>query len=190
MESKHKNALIGALLAVVFVMAVGYAAFATTLTINGTATINSSWNVHFDTSKTTTAPGVVTPTTGTGGTDAPVGTVGYDGNLTANVNATLNQPGDKVEFLLTILNEGSLPATLAAPSVSGTGTTTCTGNVCTSQAGHIQFTVENPASNSLVANNGNTTIKVTAEFKNENVTSLAGEESAGITVTIVASQAQ
>ena len=33
MESKHKNVLIGALLAVVFVMAVGYAAFATTLTI-------------------------------------------------------------------------------------------------------------------------------------------------------------
>ena len=45
MESKHKNALIGALLAVVFVMAVGYAAFAQQLTINGSAEINSSWDI-------------------------------------------------------------------------------------------------------------------------------------------------
>ena len=34
--------------AVVFVMAVGYAAFAQLLTINGTASIDSSWDVHFD----------------------------------------------------------------------------------------------------------------------------------------------
>ena len=46
METKHKNALIGALLAVVFVMAVGYAAFAQQLTINGSASISSSWDVH------------------------------------------------------------------------------------------------------------------------------------------------
>ncbi len=189
MESKHKNALIGALLAVVFVMAVGYAAFATTLTINGTASISSSWNVHFDTTKTTNASGVVTPTTGTGGTTAPSGTVAYDGNLTANVSASLNQPGDKVEFVLTIMNEGSLAATLGTPSVSGTGTTTCSSNVCTSQGGHIQFTVDNPLSSSLVASTGTTTIKVTAEFLNTSVTSLAGNETAGITVTINATQA-
>ena len=48
MESKHKNILIGTLLAVVFVMAVGYAAFAQQLQINGTATINSTWDVHFN----------------------------------------------------------------------------------------------------------------------------------------------
>ena len=53
MEGKNKNILIGTLLAVVFVMAVGYAAFAQQLTINGTATINSSWDVHFDQTKTT-----------------------------------------------------------------------------------------------------------------------------------------
>ena len=70
MESKHKNVLIGALLAVVFVMAVGYAAFAQQLTINGSAEITSNWHVGFDTSKTTGEPGVVTPTTGANGTTA------------------------------------------------------------------------------------------------------------------------
>ena len=62
MESKHKNVLIGALLAVVFVMAVGYAAFATTLTINGEATITSNWHVGFDMEKDEDVPGVVTAT--------------------------------------------------------------------------------------------------------------------------------
>ena len=53
MESKHKNILIGALLAVVFVMAVGYAAFAQTLTINGSAEITSSWDVRYETTQKT-----------------------------------------------------------------------------------------------------------------------------------------
>ena len=36
------------LLAVVFVMAIGYAAFSQQLTINGTASIDSSWDVHIE----------------------------------------------------------------------------------------------------------------------------------------------
>ena len=51
MESKNKNILIASLLAVVLVMAVGYAAFVQQLTISGTAEITSTWNVHFDTTK-------------------------------------------------------------------------------------------------------------------------------------------
>ena len=46
MESKNNNLLIIALLAIIVVMGVGYAAFTQQLTINGTATINSSWDVH------------------------------------------------------------------------------------------------------------------------------------------------
>ena len=151
MESKHKNALIGALLAVVFVMAVGYAAFATNLNINGTANINSSWNVHIK-SITPSATAVGTYSNGET-TYTTAGSIKHEvkDNYTAEFSAILLSPSESVTYTVT---------------------------------------VENPASNSLVANTGNTTIKVTAEFKNENVTSLAGEESAGITVTIVASQAQ
>ena len=190
MESKHKNALIGALLAVVFVMAVGYAAFATTLTINGTAEISSNWEVKYDTTKTTDASGVVNPTKTLAAGTLPSGTVTYQSDQEATVTATLNQPGDKVEFTLTILNTGSLDATLGAPTVTaGTGTT-CTDLVCTSTAKHIKFTVGNPASSSLVKTAGNTTIKVTAEFVEDgNLTSLAANESAAITVTLVATQA-
>ena len=41
-----KNILIGALVFVIAMMAVGYAAFATTLNINGTATIAGEWDVE------------------------------------------------------------------------------------------------------------------------------------------------
>ena len=44
METKGRNIIIGTLLAAVAIMAVGYAALAQTLQINGTATISSNWN--------------------------------------------------------------------------------------------------------------------------------------------------
>ena len=46
MDTKNKNVLIGGLLAIVFVMAVGYAAFATQLNITGSANVTSTWDVH------------------------------------------------------------------------------------------------------------------------------------------------
>ena len=45
-ESRNKNILIGALLAVILIMGVGYAAFAQQLNINGTANITSTWQVE------------------------------------------------------------------------------------------------------------------------------------------------
>ena len=135
MESKHKNALIGALLAVVFVMAVGYAAFAQLLTINGTATIDSSWDVHFDRAQTTSE--AVACHTGVGessntcGSDAagnvdPYGTIAYDNTsekpTVANLTANLKQPGDTVTFTLKPTNYGSLAAKPTAAPVIAYGT--------------------------------------------------------------------
>jgi len=44
-ESKKRNVIIGSLCAVLLLMVVGYAAFSTTLNINGTANISSTWNI-------------------------------------------------------------------------------------------------------------------------------------------------
>ncbi len=189
MSDKNKNIVIAVLLGVLVVMAVAYAAFSTTLNINGTATIKSSWNVAFDTTKTTTATGVVTPTTGSGGTTAPTGTVSYTDGQHATVSADLYQPGDKVEFLLTVKNTGSLKATLGSLSISSSTGCTVSSLTCTSTAGHIKFTVGNFSSATLNASNGTATIKVTAEFVNGAVTNLSGNESASITVSFTATQA-
>ena len=186
MESKHKNALIGALLAVVFVMAVGYAAFAQTLTITGTATIESTWDVHFDTEKTTD----IQYETGAGGTVQPQGTVSFTpGNeYSATINATLNQPGDKVTFTLTIMNEGTIAADLGTPvlSLNGGGSDSNPDDLII-QEGNIIFTVTNPTPATI--NDGQTaTMTVTAEF-DENAQSVGDTTTSSITVTTKATQA-
>ena len=190
MESKHKNALIGALLAVVFVMAVGYAAFAQLLTINGTATIDSNWDVHFDPSLTA---GTVSHK---GGNENPSGTIGYaDSNTTANLTANLKQPGDTVTFTLKPTNYGSLSAKpAAAPAITyGTGedstTLTIAADGQSATKGNIKWeilesTTVSP-SNTLTGANGNTvttanqdTIVVKATFLPNNNAAVATQTAA------------
>lgn len=103
MEAKHKNFLIGGLLALVFVMAIGYAAFVTQLNINGTANITSKWDVHI---KSITA-------------GAPVGTASSktarvieNNNLEAEFETDLAAPGDSVTYTIEVENSGTLPAKL------------------------------------------------------------------------------
>lgn len=102
MEDMHKSSLIMILLAVVFVMAIGYAAFSTTLNINGTAQITSSWDVHIE--------------------DIAVNNEILDGknisasvgqnNLSATFQAELVSPGSGVTYDVTIKNGGTLDAKL------------------------------------------------------------------------------
>ena len=187
MESRHKNILIGALLAVVFVMAVGYAAFAQTLTINGSAEITSTWHVGFDTSKTTDEPGVVTPTTGANGTTAPSGTVTYSDDQNATIAATLIQPGDKVTFTLTIENYGNINAKLNTPVVTANSGSDEDSSPLVVKQGNIIFTVTAP-SPTTINQNETATMTVTAEFDN-NAQSVGTVTSSSITVTTLAEQA-
>ena len=164
MESKHKNALIGALLAVVFVMAVGYAAFAQLLTINGTATIDSNWDVHFDPSLTA---GTVSHK---GGNENPSGTIGYaDSNTTANLTANLKQPGDEITFVLKPTNYGNLAAKSVGDVVIEAGTDETAGT------GANQLNI---AANGQSATKGNIKWEIT-EFTPK--TSLAGAGTSTVT---------
>jgi len=105
METKHKNALIGGLLAIVLIMAVGYAAFATQLNIEGTANITSKWDVHI---KSITA-------------GSPIGTatsktayVDETDRLSATFETDLVAPGDALTYTVVVKNGGTLPAKLSA----------------------------------------------------------------------------
>ncbi|MBR3898347.1 MAG: hypothetical protein IKJ43_03605 [Bacilli bacterium] len=206
MESKHKNALIGALLAVVFVMAVGYAAFAQQLTINGTAEITSSWDIHYDHSQDTVDGQVVTSpscVSGMGGTTCgsesdtanPYGTITYTTDTDATISVKLVQPGDKVTFYLKPKNFGTgLNATgtmsIADTTTSGyTGITlpaTTTGLKAATVAtkDHIQFTVT-PTFDSSLAPGEYDTIKVEAEYlSNQTTNEVIPQTKAGIKVSI------
>ena len=174
MESKHKNILIGALLAVVFVMAVGYAAFAQQLTINGSAKITSTWDVKYDATKTEATPGVVDAVAGFVGGQEPSGTVTYDNDdHNAKISATLYQPGDTVTFTLTIKNNGTIPATIGTPTVEMTGDES--DEPLIAKKGNIQFTVT-AADTKTLNQNDTVTMTVKAEF-------ISGAETVGTTTT-------
>ena len=108
MNAKTKNALIGGLLAIVFVMAVGYAAFAQQLTINGTASVTSTWQVELTDIEATS--------TNETGTDVPSADSGADGGTalinssTAQFKADLKSPGDSVTYTVTVENKGNIDA--------------------------------------------------------------------------------
>lgn len=200
MESKHKNALIGALLAVVFVMAVGYAAFAQQLTINGTAEITSKWDVHFDpivvgtdvtstmTAVSTTSGESVVPITISKPAVAAPGTKGSiaysQNNQVATISATLIQPGDTVTFKLKPHNYGTgLNAKGTATVAAADGQdTVCSGNTCTD--GYIKFEVTPTLSNSLAPEHADEITVVASYEEPETNATDTGLNTAGIKVTL------
>lgn len=184
----NKNVLIFSLLGVLVIMSIAYAAFSTALTISSTASIDASWNVAFDTTKTS-GTGVIATTTGKSGATAPSGTLTYSDGQHATINTTLHQPGDKVVYTLTIKNTGSLDATLGNPTLSSATGCTISGKVCTSSNGYLKITAANPASSSLTASTGTTTMTVTVEFANVSVGSLSSGQSASVTIGLTATQA-
>lgn len=99
---KNNNFTFFMLLFAICIMAVGYAALAQEITINGTAEIDSNWDVHLEdltlSNKTDTTTVVKSKI--------------EDGKLTANIEVELLQPGDEATFTLNIVNDGTLKAKL------------------------------------------------------------------------------
>ena len=181
MESKHKNVLIGDLLAVVFVMAVGYAAFAQQLTINGSAEITSRWDVHMLQEGAEWAP---SSTMGT----SPSGTVTVaPGGLTATFSAALISPGDTVTYTIPIVNAGTLDARLDTITLSSDTPEMVIDNgrlTATTKDGDIKYTVTSPGTGTLNANNGQATITIVAEFVDKANQGNLQNATANLTVTM------
>lgn len=95
------------LLSIAFViMSVGFAAYAQTLNINGTATAKKAeWNVQFDSTSYVESTGSIAATT-------------HSLNTTAmNYTITLN-PGEFYEFTVNVKNAGTIAATLKSITLS------------------------------------------------------------------------
>ena len=98
----NKSILIGGLLAVVVIMAVGYAAFSSNLKISGTSNISTSWNISI--ADITTSNKV--------GSASVSGTPEHSG-LTASFNTNLVLPGDSITYNIKLENKGNLNAKLS-----------------------------------------------------------------------------
>ena len=174
-DRNKRTLIIVGLCAVLIFMAVGYAAFSQFLTINGTSSISSNWCLGFDNTKLDT----FTPTKGVETGTSPSGEIVYSGTAcgskyvpTATLNTTLNQPGDKVEYTLTIKNAGSINAAIKSITVDGDSVTSNT----TKTKGNVKYIVEMPETTTL-AKGAETTMKVTVSFQDDtNITgSYTGE---------------
>ena len=98
---KYANTIIiGALLIILLVMSVGYAAFAAQLQLNGTATIQGEWDVEITKIEATNV-------VGTAEAGVPTNT-----KTTATFDATLKAPADAVTYTVTIENKGTIDAKL------------------------------------------------------------------------------
>ena len=113
---------VATLLVAVVGLSVAYAALSTSLSISGTATVNSAtWQVEFV----------------EGAWDTPVGsavTSGPEFGVTSlsNIGVTLVKPGDKAVYRFKVHNKGTLPAKLSAGT--SVGTISCTGGANQSEA--------------------------------------------------------
>ena len=186
-KSDKRNFIIIALCAVLVVMGVGYAAFSSLLTINGTANITNSWCVGFDNANTT----AYTTKTGITGGTAPTGSINFSGSTCgtkyqpdASLTATFKQPGDEVEYTLTIKNKSTVPVAIKSILVENNSVTTDT----TIKKGNIEFIVHMPESTNLAVD-AETTMRVVARFQNTtDVTGVYNGEEQSLNVKINAEQ--
>lgn len=146
-----KNLVIGLLCAVVCIMAVAYAAFSTTLTINGTATISSNWNVKIT--------AIECEATAVKGGQAAAVTKSFS-NTTAQFNMTFNQPGDTGVCTVTITNAGSLNAKVDKISVVATDSVGAT----TEEADNIRYSVSGIEQGTTLAASKTNTYVVNAQY--------------------------
>ena len=106
--ANKKEKELGLLLVLVMVlltMTVGFALYATTLTIQGSVTVKGSpWNVHYESGE-----GKIVRTAGS---QTPTQEVINTNDTNFAFTVTLNKPGDFYEVTVNAYNEGTIPAIL------------------------------------------------------------------------------
>ena len=143
-------AIVVALVVAIISLGVAFAAFSTTLNINGTATVQaSSWKIYFvpDPSTSTNEPGSatnildadITPGNYAGFTStATKGTTNTVAATTITWNAKFKTPGDTIKYTIHVHNGGSYNAQIASTNGINTPSITCTGSE-TTVCPHIHY---------------------------------------------------
>ena len=179
---RQKNIIIGGLLAIVFVMAIGYAAFAQQLTINGSGSISSNWSVKIT---NITSKDIV----GTAGNKtAPSYT-----DTTATFATTLQSPGDSITYDITVTNDGTLDAQLDKITITNSNNPAITfetsglaeGDSLLKEASKV-LSVKVTYNNSVTSQPDNLTadLKVTLDFSQKTTSSGGSGGSSGGSSTV------
>ena len=146
--------IIGILAFAILFMSVGFAAYSQTLNIQGTATVNVvEWSVRWKPESLTTF------------NDSVALTSSSLTNTDVSFAATLSQPGDKIHFKVTAINDGDLDAYLKKITMTP---------LTAAQAKYLTFTVKY----------GNNTYSTTTDNLSFNLL-VDDEEDAEITITYI-----
>ena len=105
-NTRQRNYIILGLCSILLVMAAGYAAFRTQLTINGTSNITSDWKVLITDIQSKTLSGAATDA------ESPSHT-----ETTATFKTSLVSPGDSMQYDITVENRGDIDAVLESIDV-------------------------------------------------------------------------
>ena len=157
---KSKKIIMITMCCLICVMAIGYAAFATNLTINGTANITSTWKVLF------TKIEEVSKTSGVTITKVPTAE-----GTNATFNVDLKSPGDKIIYKITVANQGTLDAIINDITASETGSDA------------IKFEISGIKKGDKLAKATTTTFNVTISY-DESITSQPETTNNTLTVNI------
>ncbi len=163
MDRNKKKVIIGIMCIIALIMVVGFAAFSTTLNINGTGNITSTWSVE-----------ITSITSNIVGNAYNISEPTYS-KTSATFNAGLVKPGDKIEYSITIKNSGSLDAIINEIKATTKG----------SKA--IIYRLEDIKNQEKLSAGANKTFKIIVEF-DSNVTSMPTNTTKEIMMDIVCIQ--
>lgn len=168
MEKKRGTtiAVVAALIIAVVSLGIAFAAFSTTLNINGTATVQASnWDIYFMKAQNGTKPTTETALDSSNIAESNIQTgipetVTATGSIVATTltwNATFKTPGDKVVYTVYVKNGGSFDAkvtnvTLPNPTCKSGDPLTTETAVCA----HIKYGLYTDASGQTAVANGQT----------------------------------
>lgn len=107
---RKKTVLIIAMCITVLLMSVGYALISTRITINGTTSVTSTWNVIFSDIRTIEQKG--------GATNKVAPSVN---NTTATFEVDLVEPGDEITYEIDITNYGDIKAEIQSATYEISG---------------------------------------------------------------------
>ena len=161
-EKGMQTTIIAVMAIAILVMSVGFAAFSQNLNINGNATFSQAkWSVHFDTASYTE-----TSNSTVHANPAPTPTA-----TDLSYTVTLAKPGDKYEFTVDVINEGTMDAALNSITITSTPSTlpVYVGHVVNYAGTDYTATDSSISGVTLTKQTGNTpgrqTVKVTVTYK-------------------------
>ena len=157
----NKKIIITVLSVLVVAMAVGYALLAQELTINGSASIDSTWRVEITNIASKDVVGDVVNKVDPSYTAT-----------TANFSVGLTQPGDSITYDITVTNKGTLDAVVESITVNKGNNPAITYTTSGLKRG-----------DKLAKNNGTNTLTIKVDY-DSNVTSQPASTTNNITVTI------